>query len=246
ALIVGGLIAYWPARRGWRRGLRAAGPSRIELLSVHRNLGTYVALPSLIVALSGAALAFPSTSRALFDQFGGPRATPLETPAPAFKPARSVDWSNALAAATRAFPDASPRIVVWPRGERGAQIRLRRPGEWHPNGRTRIVFDAATGAATLYENAMAQGAGRRAYNALYPVHAAHVGGRVYDAVVFLTGTGLSVLGVLGVLAFAKRTRPQAPTPERRTVTSDRIKNGSGAQNKESRASDGCNKKAPTP
>lgn len=198
-LIVTGLIAVWPMRRGWRRGLRIRSTSRGQLLSVHRNLGTFVAAPLMVSIATGVMMTFPDQSRALFDQFGSP--DPVDTPT---FTAGKTDWLNALSQAETTFPGATPRMALWGGKDRPASIRLKQAQEWHPNGRTVVVIDPGTGALLGRNDALENGAGREAFNAVYPIHAAHIGGRIYDAVVFLTGLALTALGLFGLMAFSRR------------------------------------------
>lgn len=198
-LIITGLIAVWPMRRGWRRGLKIRSTSRGQLLSVHRNLGTFVAAPLMVSIATGVMMTFPNQTRAVFDQFGSPE--PVD--APTFT-AGKTDWLNALSQAETAFPDATPRMALWGRNDRPSSIRLKQAQEWHPNGRTLVVIDPGTGALLGRNDALKNGVGREAYNAVYPIHAAHIGGRIYDTIVFLTGLALMVLGLFGLLAFSRR------------------------------------------
>lgn len=198
-LIVTGLTAVWPMRRGWRRGLKIRTISRAQLLSVHRNLGTFTALPLFLSIATGVIMTFPDQSRSLFDQFGSPE--PLSVPT--FTSGKT-DWLAALSQADTAFPGAAPRMALWGGADRPASLRLKQAQEWHPNGRTLVVIDPGTGALLGQNDALNNGVGREAFNAVYPIHAAHIGGRIYDAIVFLTGLALTALGVFGVFAFSRR------------------------------------------
>lgn len=198
-LVIGGVIAFWPARRGIKRGLKVTKASRTQLLSLHRNLGVYSALPIMLLALSGTALSFPETSRALFDRFGGPKAPPNVHAAPG-----DIDWSSALQSGQALFPKAEPRIAIWPGSEGPATLRLKTAGEWHPNGRTVVAINPADASVLYAKDANTEGSGRRAFNAIYPIHAAHVGGWVYDTIVFVSGLSLFLLGFVGATTFWRR------------------------------------------
>ncbi|MDJ0921494.1 MAG: PepSY-associated TM helix domain-containing protein [Henriciella sp.] len=199
-LVITGLIAVWPMRRGLRRGLKLTQANRGQLLSVHRNLGVWAAAPVFALLLSGTALAFPSTTRAMFDMAGGPAPQ-----APPVIAAGELDWAEALNAAEEAFPGGVLRMAVWPRDADGPiTLRLRQAQEWHPNGRSVAIIDPATSRVAGQFDATEAGPGREAYNALYPIHAAHIGGRVYDFVVFVSGIALTLLGVFGLWAFVRR------------------------------------------
>ncbi|MEM7729690.1 MAG: PepSY-associated TM helix domain-containing protein, partial [Pseudomonadota bacterium] len=204
-LVLTGLYAVWPMRLGLRRGLKIAQPTRQQLRSLHRNLGAWIAMPALLLMLSGAALSFPAESRALFDRIGSPVPEPETVEGPGY-----TDWPAGLAGASLAFPDAMPRMAIWPRDGAPAMVRLKQPAEWHPNGRTYFTFSDAGAAA---QDATRLGAGREAYNALYPLHAGKTGSVVYKWMTALFGLCLSLLAFLGLMSFAKRfSRPSLPRP----------------------------------
>lgn len=192
-LVVTGLIAVWPMRRGLRRGLKVTEPTQGQLRSLHRNLGVMSAIPVLIILLTGAAMVFPQTSQKL-----------LQASVPASPPkvdAGPVGWSSALSQTAQIFPQATIRLVIWPREGRPAVIRSRQSGEWHPNGRTVTLFDPNGTRLIDAEDATKAGLGREIYNAIYPVHSAGMGGRIYDALVALTGTALALLSLLSLITF---------------------------------------------
>ncbi|HEY9216712.1 MAG TPA: PepSY domain-containing protein, partial [Phenylobacterium sp.] len=83
---------------------------------------------------------------------------------------------------------------------------LKRPGEWHPNGRTRVRIDPASGAVLAADDAEALGRGMRLANAVYPLHAAAVGGRAYDLLTFFTGLAVTALGAFGLWSFLLKPR----------------------------------------
>ena len=195
-LCVSGLVAYWPMRRGLRRGLRADGLERRELRSLHRNMGLVAALPTLLLAVTGASMTFPGPAKALLGGGGEPPVRKAALPAPA------DGWSAVIGAADAAFFDGAARVAF--RAPDGAMtIRVRQAPEWHPNGRS--VAQSGPDAASLRTiDAEALPAGERAFNALYPLHAAHVGGRVADGLAIMAGTALSMLTGVGLLSFLRR------------------------------------------
>jgi len=197
-LVLTGLIAVWPMRRGLRRGLKITNPSRMQLRSLHRNLGVISALPVLVILLTGAAMVFPLTAQKL-----------LQVPAtekPDMVGSGELDWATALEVTNETFPQAAIRIAIWPREGRPAMVRARQPAEWHPNGRSVVLFDPDGTRLIETEDATKAGFARETYNAIYPVHAAGMGGRLYDALVALTGIALMLLSVLGLVTFLRLAR----------------------------------------
>jgi hypothetical protein len=87
---------------------------------------------------------------------------------------------------------------------------LKQPAEWHPNGRSSVRL-GARGEIVEVRDALRDSLAERVFNTLYPLHAAHVGGRAYDAVVAATGLVLATLALLGGATFLswqlRRGRP---------------------------------------
>jgi uncharacterized iron-regulated membrane protein len=136
-------------------------------------------------------------------------------PSPSAAPS-SPDWPAILAAAHARFPDGELRMIVWPKAPGDpVTIRMRRPAEWHPNGRTTLTF-AGDGTLLAARDAPAAPLAVRAQNALYPLHSA----RMADSpmalplriVMTLAGLGLALLGSLAVVTFWRRLFSQAQRP----------------------------------
>ncbi len=203
-LVITGLSVWLPAWRatGWR--VWPASPKRRDLVASHRNLGLIFALPVFLLCLTGGAIVFSEQTGGLL------RAVAPDTgPAPAPPPVGTgpVDWSLALPAAQAAFPEARIRTAgLPPEPGKPASVRLRQPGEWHPNGRTVALIDPATSQVVGTVDANALGGGARLQNAIYPVHAASVGGWLYDLVVALAGLALAALGGVGTWSFLVKPR----------------------------------------
>ena len=99
----------------------------------------------------------------------------------------------------------------WPKVPGGAAtIRLRRPAEWHPNGRTTLTI-AGDGTVLLERDAPAAPLAVRAGNALYPLHSARLTGSAMAfplrIVMTLAGIGLAMLGSLNVVTFWRSRTP---------------------------------------
>jgi len=116
------------------------------------------------------------------------------------------------------FPEAELRSISLPRKDNGLiTLRMRALQEWLPNGRTTLWFAADTGKLVETRDATAFSLTLRAYNALYPLHAAKIGGLPYRLAMIFAGLALTLLGTLAVWSFwFKRPRQpdarQAPSP----------------------------------
>lgn len=223
---VTGLILWWPTRRTFR--LRALPPrfTRPAVILHHRDIGAVLALPILLAAVTGALMVLKPLGQAVFAPLSGAAevtAWQTKPPAPATSPA--PDWPAILAAARARFPDGELRMIVWPKTPGDAvTIRMRRPSEWHPNGRTTLSL-AGHGSVLMARDAPAAPLAIRASNALYPLHSARLSGSAMALplriVMTLAGLGLALLGSLAVVTFWRAragNRRSAPAIPRGRVT----------------------------
>ncbi len=79
-------------------------------------------------------------------------------------------------------------------------------GEWRPNGRTVALIDPAANRVVQTVDAHALGGGTRLQTVLYPIHAASVGGWLYDLVVALSGLALAGPGGVGTWSVLVKPR----------------------------------------
>lgn len=203
-LVLTGMVVWIPAWRasGWR--VWPASARRRDLVASHRNLGLIFAAPVFLLCLTGGAIVFSDQTRALLQALAP---DPAAAPPPPVVGEGPVDWPLALAAAQAAFPEARLRTAgLPPEPGKPATVRLRQPGEWHPNGRTVALIDPATSRVVQTVDAQTLGGGTRLQNALYPIHAASVGGWLYDLVVALSGLALAALGGVGTWSFLIKPR----------------------------------------
>ena len=212
--VVTGLILWWPLRRSFEFRAWPKRMARFPILRHHRDWGALLS-PILAVSLiTGTIMIF----RPVADLVLGPGAAAEVTAA--FKPppphkaalADTPDWAGMIATAREIYPDAEVRILSLPRGDAGyVSLRMRQPREWLPNGRTTLWFAADPGELAHVRDALKLAPRAQAYNALYPIHAAKVGGLPYRLVITLCGLALGAFGTLTVWTFWFTRR----TPKRR-------------------------------
>ncbi|MDO8378485.1 PepSY domain-containing protein [Phenylobacterium sp.] len=203
-LCLTGVIVWFPAWRSFAGSVWPRSTARRDLVSSHRDLGILMAVPVLILCLTGGMIIFSETSKALLSAVapGG-----VEAPRPPLAGEGDIDWPVALAGAQAAFPQATLRLASWPaKPGAPAAIRMKQPAEWHPNGRTLVYIDPSTSRVIGAVDAQAFGPGARLQNVVFPIHAGSVGGRLYDLVVFLGGLALAALGGLGLWSFLVQQR----------------------------------------
>lgn len=78
---------------------------------------------------------------------------------------------------------------------------MKRGEEWLPNGRTMVWFDAGSGLILGSRDAGALSPVTQAFNAIYPLHAAKVGGFAYRFLLCIAGIAMAMLGSLAVWSF---------------------------------------------
>jgi uncharacterized iron-regulated membrane protein len=152
ALALSGLWVAWPARSsaaGWRRALSIRSDASRQRLwyDVHRAFGLWLLPLVLLMSLTGAALVFDKTARAMVSSVLPVDALPRLPGAPgnvgASAPALPLDLL--VARAGERFPHARwSRLTLTIGRDAGAEVRLLQPGEPRADtGSTRVRFDAA-------------------------------------------------------------------------------------------------------
>ncbi len=200
-MLISGLILWWPARRSFAASVIPRRPGRAGWLAAHRDLAVMVAPMVAISLITGAPVALQKISRQVLD-------APAPKP-PKARTAGAVNWPAAMANAQARFPGAAIRIASVP-AKKGAPvaIRLKQAAEWHANGRTIVYAEPATGAVIAATDALAESAGGRFYNGLWPIHAAKVGGWAWKVMILLSGLSLAALSLYGGEAYRKRLFPK--------------------------------------
>lgn len=228
---VTGAILWWRTRRTFRLRPWPSRWTRAALLRHHRDLGILFAPLLLMVALTGAMMIFRPLAGVLLTPLSPPGAiaaalAPPEAAAGSLP--RRPAWNEIVTRAQSRFPGARLRIVSLPsRPGQPVTIRMKQAEEWLPNGRSTVWLDPADGTVIEARDALAMPRAARAYNLLYPLHAAKVGGLPYRLVMTATGLALLMLGLFTSWTFWFRrkshpSRPEAsragllakPTPER--------------------------------
>ena len=214
---VTGVVLWWPRRRGAFR-LRTAIPRGVasgDLLRSHAAVGSLAVLPVALLAGPGAAIVF-------YKPVASAMSTLLDAKAPE-EPVANVrptsrgtrPWTEIIAALDRTFPDGET-VFYYPGSAGNARLMFRKrlPGEWHPNGRSYVLIDPYAAQAVQSIDARAQGAGTRIMHAVYPVHAAKVGGWLMVGLAAFAAAGLTWLATGGAWAYfarryavARRARP---------------------------------------
>lgn len=215
--VITGLILWWRTRKTFTFQLLPKRMSRSAIVRHHRDLGVVMAPLLLLSLLTGAILIFrpmaglilgPSAPAQIERALKGPE--PRKTGL-----ANRLDWAGMIEEGRARFPDADIRSLSLPRGGNGLiTLRMKRPNEWLPNGRTTLWFAADTGKLLTARDANDLSNVVATYNMLYPLHAAKVGGLGYRIVMTVSGLALGLLGTLTLWTFWFR---RTPRPRRRML-----------------------------
>ena len=207
-----GLILWWPRRAAAFR-LTLAIPRSVapgDLLRSHAASGALLVLPVLLFAGTGAGLVFyePASRVASAWLDLKPPEEPSAVVMPSTVPRRS--WKVILQTVRHTLPEAGP-TMYYPGSPTNAVMTFRKslPGELHPNGRSYVLVDPYRADVVQAIDARSQGAGTRLMHALYPVHAATVGGLALTVMAIVATVGLTYLAVGGSWAFLSRSSRRA-------------------------------------
>lgn len=208
--VITGLILWWPLRNAFQFRLWPKALGRFAVLRHHRDWGVVLAPVLALSLLTGTIMVFRPVADMILGPGTSAKVEVALKPPPPLKASlgEALDWGGMIVQARRLYPDAEVRILSLPRGRNGLiSLRLRQKQEWLPNGRTTLWFAADTGRLVAHRDALIMPGQVRAYNALYPLHAAKVGGLPYRLLMTASGLTLALFGTLTVWTFwfARRT-----------------------------------------
>lgn len=202
--VISGVILWTRTRKTFELRLLPKRVSRPAIVRHHRDLGVIAAPLLFLSLLTGAILVFRPVAALIL----GPSApaqidASLKAPkSSAMAVAPTLDWRSLIMAAKRRFPDAEIRSLSLPRGKSGLiTLRMKKPEEWLPNGRTTLWFAADSGKLVGARDAARLPGTVKIYNMLYPLHAAKVGGLAYRIVMTVSGLSLALLGSFTLWSF---------------------------------------------
>jgi uncharacterized iron-regulated membrane protein len=203
-----GIILWWPRPRQWKQALtlKWRGMSWYRRsFDLHKVGGAVIAVPMLLLALSGSAISFREALIPVMSALGGiPQARTAMQPV-MLDNAPSVD---ALAEkALQLMPEARIVFISPPAKPGGAtRIRLRQPDEIHQNGRSYVLLDA-TGTVLDLQRVSELPAANMVFDQLpYPLHTGYLFGAAGRLIVFIAGLLPALLFATGLYLWL-RSRP---------------------------------------
>lgn len=203
-----GIVLWWPQPRlrYWKQALtlkwrNMSWPRRS--FDLHKVSGAVIAVPMLLIALSGSALTFREPLLPLMTALGGiPQARPAAPPV-ALESAKTLD--ALVDEALRQIPGARLVFISPPARPGGTtRIRLRQPDEIHQNGRSYVLLDAA-GTVLDMQRVSELPAANMVFDQLpYPLHTGYMFGEAGRFTVFIAGILPLLLFVTGLVLWLRR------------------------------------------
>lgn len=207
-LVLLGLVAWWPLRRGFGHSLWPRSSARPFLLKAHRNIGILVVLPFLISLVTGILLAFPGwvDSRLepmrMTQEYSDAMMIGLDT----VSGIGTGDWLPALQRAQASFPNGVIRTVTVPNDFMTYRvIGVQQDSDWHPLGKSQVYIDAPEGYMDVRIDGAALPIIERVLNTSYPLHSGRLN-LPYRFLMTVSGIGLVLLSAFGLLGFVGRFR----------------------------------------
>jgi uncharacterized iron-regulated membrane protein len=213
-LIIPGLIAWWPTRRGfsWRVFVRRTftwNAIRPNLLATHRNLGILSIFPIALLLITALLLSFPEQAQQILvaphrmqdaysdlyietlDEISGRENGQLES---SFQRAQSI------------MGGARIRSIQLPSGNYQAYnlIGLQREGDWHSGGLSRVYIYPESGTMDMTIDSSRLPTSEKLYNLSYPLHTGKVDSLIYRLFLTIIGASLFLLSALGLVSFIKK------------------------------------------
>lgn len=203
-----GIVLWWPQPRlrawklAWQMKWRNMSWQR-RSFDLHKVGGAAIAVPMLLIALTGSMITFREALLPLMSAFGG---IPQARPAVKSVPLENAKTLDALVAeALRQIPGARVVFISPPaRPGSATRIRLRQPEEIHQNGRSYVLLDAA-GTVLDMQRVSDLPAANLVFDQLpYPLHTGYLFGAAGRFVVFVSGLLPLLLFVTGLVIWLRR------------------------------------------
>lgn len=211
AACVSGLALWGPGRWGrtWRFHWRGGG--KRLLLDSHAVVGTWLAAPLLLAAVTGMGMVFRADLLNGAEALGWIGAAAKPPAVATSTGAATPDLDRLAAEAELRFPGARLTAISLPAkpGQPvSLRLRLRLPGEIHPNGRSFAWADPASGQILAESRTDRQYALRQAVDQwIFPLHVASPLGAAGPWLTALLGLATAALPVTGAtLWWTKRRR----------------------------------------
>lgn len=203
-LLISGLVLWWPKR--WPPSLKIELHKGVlrGLFDTHRIGGAVLGLVIAVSVATGAYMAWRPLGQIITAMAGDEVVKP-----PKVKPVATTivppTLDEMVAHAQSQFPDDPVGYIQIPaKADQPIRIRMRLASDPHPNGRTAIYLHPQSGEILAVHRWDEIDIGARLNSIIYPLHTGELGGPLLEAVVFLAGLALGMLGVTGIWLWWRR------------------------------------------
>lgn len=212
-LLVTGIYLWWPGLARLSEGFRVRRAPPVRFWRELHKFAGIIAAPLLLMQIgTGVALIFYGFSQTALDAVTGSE-TSIAPPRSTWNGRSEYSMDSLLDRARSAIPEATPTYLELPASSQDPlAVRLRLPGERHPNGRTFVMLDPASGEVLLREHAFDTTATKRILNALYPWHTGDFGGVLHRGATTLVALAVVLLAGSGAWFWWLRKRPRQAAP----------------------------------
>jgi uncharacterized iron-regulated membrane protein len=205
AMLMSGLVLWWPVRWDRAFSVRVRSGRALALLDLHRVAGAALGLLVLISVVTGVYMAWRPLAGWVTYLSGGPPAI-ISAPKPGTGPsAVSARVDAAVQRARDHWPHAVVSIVhVPPRSVAASRVRLRMPDDPHPIGMSTVWLDPLTGDVRMARHWSELDAGSRAFSIIYPLHTGGLYGLPTLLAAVVGGIALAGFGFSGIWLWWQR------------------------------------------
>ncbi|MDX1584267.1 MAG: PepSY-associated TM helix domain-containing protein [Thermoanaerobaculia bacterium] len=200
-ILLSGIALWLPRKRQRAFRLLLSKGWKVATHDLHRMGGLVVAPLLLLSALSGIYFVFHDEIDSVLNRWTDPGA--VEASRPALAPGISPD--GMIRESERLFRSAEATWFTPASQNRAATVRLRQSFESHPNGRTFVAIDPASGNITGLIDPARASVVSMLINELYPLHIGRSGGIAHRLLLVLIGLTPSMLLVTGLVMWWNRS-----------------------------------------
>lgn len=204
-LLVSGLVLWWPKR--WPPVLRIELRKGLlrGLFDMHRIGGAILGLLIAVSVATGAYMAWRPLGGFVTMLSGEKPIKPPTVPKDLPHAVAAVSLDEMAARAQAQFAYAPIGYVQVPaQAGRPIRIRLRLPDDPHPNGLTSVWLHPQNGVVLAVHRWNELDPGARAFSFIYPLHTGELGGFFLEALTFICGLALGMLGITGIWLWWRR------------------------------------------
>lgn len=204
-LLITGLVLWWPKR--WPPSLRIELRKGLlrGLFDMHRIGGAVLGIVIAVSVATGAYMAWRPIGQ-FITTIAGEKVVKAPKVRPVAEQASVPPTLDAMVARAQAqFPNEPIGYIQIPaKPDQSVRVRMRLHDDPHPNGRTAIYLHPQSGEVLAVQRWDALDIGARINSVIYPLHTGELGGPLLEAVVFLSGLALGMLGITGIWLWWRR------------------------------------------